>query len=153
MRKILLMILCLGLIGCVTVTTRLEKYKNQDINTAKIEIDCDIPTAKLIVKKAIKELNLIERPNLEKDNFIFANTGYGNYLKKSFSSLGIIPTNYCRIGLFFDYNSKTKSTIIIITEETISGGSLGLLSSLGASPIRYTLADKIKLKSQLSESN
>ena len=66
--------------GCATVFTRFEKYKEQSQNTILVKISCTITSAKNIVRQVIKESNLfVERPQLEKDNFIFANTGYGNY--------------------------------------------------------------------------
>ena len=130
--KIFILLIILFLSGCATAVTRLEQRKNQNTDTTEVMINCDISTAKKIIKEAFKEFNLIERPQLEKENFIFANTGYGDY----WLSVLFAPS-YVRIGCFFNYDEKKKSTTIFIAEEKL------ILNK----PIRYTLSDRIKVKS------
>ena len=107
MSKIITIFIVIILIsGCATVFTRFEKYKEQIQNTILVKISCTITSAKNIVRQVIKESNLfVERPQLEKDNFIFANTGYGNYWKSvSINLIGIPQATYTRLCFFFDYN-------------------------------------------------
>lgn len=130
--KIIFLFSALILSGCATVNTRLERQKDKNINTTEVTVNCDVQTAKKISKEAIKEFNLVERPQLERDNFIFANTGYGDYWLSA-----LFAPAYFRIGCFFKNNEPEKSTTIFITEEKL------VLSN----PIRHSLSDRIKVKS------
>lgn len=150
MRYLTLTLCILVLTGCASVPTRLERYKSNNRYTVSVKVSCDIPAAKNIVRQVIKESNfLVERKQLEKDNFIFANTGYGSYLKKTYLNLLLVPSStFANLGFFFNYDNS--GTTVTIVEET---GKPYILSSPGE-VYRYTLIDKIKLKSlELTKNN
>lgn len=148
MRKILVLAACLMLTGCASLTVnRLQKDKDQNKNTTIVKVPCDIENAKKIVKECIREVNLVERSEIEKPDFMFADTGYGDFSKQYYSTLGTHPTALYKVGFFLNCDDKTKITTITIVEESGYYSSWGLLGGLAGTPqIRGTLADKIKLK-------
>ena len=136
MKKILVLLLCLGIVGCAS-STRLTRLKNRGENVVTVEVKGDVSRAKELVKEVAKELKLIERPSAETENFVFFNTNNlkGGLIRAVSGGLGsmVYVTN---LGFFFDYNKDKDITTVVIAEEVSSFGD----------PRRFMFVDKIKLK-------
>jgi len=136
MKKILVLLLCLGIVGCAA-STRLTRLKNRGENVVTVEVKGDIFRAKELVKMTAKELKLIERSSAETGNFMFFNMNNlkGGLIQAVSGSLGAMAYR-TQLGFFFDYNKEENITTVTIVEEVSSFGD----------PKRFMFVDKIKLK-------
>jgi hypothetical protein len=136
MKMFLVLLLCLGLVGC-TAVSRMTRLNNRGENTITVDVKGTVAEAKNLIKAISSELKLIERPAAETENFMLVST---NKLKQ-----GIIhvvsggfgtAAYYTQLGFFFDYNEENNTTKVTISEEVSAFGD----------PRRYIYVDKIKLK-------
>ena len=132
MKKLLIILLCLGLVGCSTFST-LSSLKKAGKWCAKVEISGGISDAKEIVREVAQNWDLMERKEAEKDDYMTVTT---NFAKTMGAALFGGKTTR-RLGFFFEYdNGSNVTTITIVEFEHISR----------LSPIRGSFVDKIKLR-------
>lgn len=134
--SIFIVVILLG--GCTTINTRMENYRNQNRNTLEVKVNFSAEEARNIIRVIAKDMKLVERPEIEKENFLFFNTGYGDYLSETAKNLFIFAGDYTRLGFFLENNLANNITTITIVEET---------STLRTKPYRYDIVDKIRLRS------
>lgn len=138
MRVVLVLLLCLGLAGCA-VQNRMIRLRDREENTLVVKVNCTIDETKGIIREIAKEMDLIEVPKVETDNFMLIR---GNMLKAATAGalfggmLGTAVSDFTRLGFFFGYDKEENLTTITITEEI----------SMWAKSSRSAVADKIKLK-------
>lgn len=138
MRILLVLLLCLCLAGCATVQNRMIRLRDRDKNTLVTNVNCTIDETKQVIKEIAKEMELIEVPKVETENFMLIR---GNLLTAStasalFGMVGLASSGFTRLGFFFENDKEKDITIITITEE----------KSGFVKPKRRVVADRIKLK-------
>ena len=136
MKRILIFVLCLSLIGCAS-STRLTRLKDKGDNVITVEVQGDISQTKELIREIAKELKLIERPAAETENFMLVNSNKlkGSLIQAVSGGLGSMAY-YTLLGFFFDYDKEKNITKVTISEEVSSFGD----------PRRFIFVDKIKLK-------
>lgn len=138
MKKLLLILLCLGLVGCSTFST-MKDLKDAGKWSAEVEVGGTIEDAKEIVREVAQNWDLIERKEAEKDDYMTVTTNFG----KTMGAAVFGGKTARRLGFFFEYDSGSNITTITIVEfEHISRKD----------PIRGSFVDKIKLR-QLESKN
>ncbi|MDP2939131.1 MAG: hypothetical protein Q8O13_03495 [Candidatus Omnitrophota bacterium] len=147
MRKVLVLLLCLGLAGCSSVSIY-RTNRNREGFSEKVKVKGTIQEAKNIVRDLVKELDMKEE-NAETESFIMISTNPS--FKKTialyalFGSIGTALDNNKpkkqTLGLFFEYNKvENTTTIQIVNHQYVSGNK------------EFRVEFTSKLRSKVSES-
>jgi hypothetical protein len=131
MKKMVALLLCLGLVGCSTYST-LSDLKRAGKWCAKVDITGNISDAKEIVREVAQNWDLMERKEAEKDDYMTFSTNFAKTMAKAL----FLGSTTRRLGFFFEYDKGSNITTITIVENQMNA----------ASPIREYFVDKIKLK-------
>ena len=131
MKKTLVLLLCLGLVGCSTYST-LSSLKRAGKWCAKVDITGNISDAKEIVREVAQNWDLTERKEAEKDDYATFSTNFAKTMTKAL----FLPPSARRLGFFFEYDKGNNITTIAIVEYQMNA----------APPIREYFVDKIKLR-------
>ncbi|MCB9758170.1 MAG: hypothetical protein H6753_07125 [Candidatus Omnitrophica bacterium] len=118
-------LLCMAIIvsGCASSQARLARLKERHENTLSLKLKCSIPEAKDIVRQAGREMELIEVPSEEKEDFMILRTNMVTAFGAGALYGGLVGSNLTgltRMGFFFEHNIKNNVTTVTIAEEVRS---------------------------------
>lgn len=85
MKKLLLILMCLSLVGCASaMKTRLTTLKEKNKHTQELKVSGTIEEVRESIIEITQELSLMHRTELDKDDFMFIDMGTARRYRQGF---------------------------------------------------------------------